>query len=205
MCTIGARPKVKVHLSTTCHSGFKKPLTDSECVQARTHSTSLCLSRVVCARSVNLIHMLLAASMYSTVTVKAHACTNTHEIMCVCVCMWWLDRGILSVSQDNAGSDSKPLLLYTFCLACSLALLLSLCSICCAGMRHLCPDYVHQNALLHASSLCSSYLCGNMPVYVCDRQQKTARDSWPERREKAQRKCAVIMFFLVLFFFFTLL
>lgn len=81
-------------------------------MQPRKHTTSLCVCRVVCARSMNLICMLLAAYMYSTVIVKIHACTSTHKaVLCVCACVWWLNRGILSVSKDNAGSDSKPLLL----------------------------------------------------------------------------------------------
>jgi len=90
-------------------------------VQARKHTTSLCVCRVLRARSVNLICKLLAEYMFSAVSF----CTCMHKhihnrAVCECVSVYWLNRGILSVSQDNAGSDSKPLL-ETFCLASSLA------------------------------------------------------------------------------------
>lgn len=52
-------------------------------MQSRKHATSLCVCGLMGARSVNLTGELLAAYMYITVAVKAHACTSTHRaVLC---------------------------------------------------------------------------------------------------------------------------
>lgn len=134
-------------------------------MEARTHITSLCLQGGVCPLCEPDLHV--AGCLY----VQHSYSTCTHKSV-VCVCVEWLNRGILSVSQDNAGSDSKPLLLSTFCLACCLASLLSLCSICSAGMRILCPDYVYQN-VPRMCAVCVHPICVVIGMYVYATESRT--------------------------------
>lgn len=154
-------------------------------MQARQLTTSLCVCRVVCvrvcvcARSVNLICMLLAAYMYSTVIVKAHACTRTHKAgMCMCECV----SVVVAEQRDpfcQSGQCWKPVkaTFYSrhFASPAPPVSPLSLCSICSAGQRNvvLCLR-VSECARVCARCLWLYFwTCMNM----CDRAQGRAEDS----------------------------
>lgn len=135
---------------------------------------SVCLRACSCPRS----EPRLACCRLHPCTVQcsASSCgTNMNSALwcvCVCVCVRWLNRGIFSVRQDNAGSDSKPL--KTFCLSHSEALSLSL-------VQKL--QWKDNVVLQWRGPVCLELSRFHVSMYGCERDRYLSRE-WNELKNK---------------------